>query len=108
MREDVSVDPKSKSIAELAYQLWEARGRPHGTAELDWHEAERQLGGSAATPRALDAKVDESVVGTFPASDPPSSHIPDSPPSNADAKWEAAGIERKQPNNDTGSRIYRK
>ena len=65
MREDVSVDPKSKSIAELAYQLWEARGRPHGTAELDWHEAERQLGGSTATPRALDAKVDESVGGNF-------------------------------------------
>ena len=103
------MDPKRKSITELAYQLWEARGRPHGTAEVDWHEAERQLsGGSAATPRALDAKVEESVVGTFPASDPPSSHIPDNPPSNADAKWEAAGIERKQPNNATRSRIPRK
>ena len=60
------MDPNRKSIAELAYQLWEARGRPHGTAEVDWHEAERQLSeGSAATPRALDAKVEESVVGTF-------------------------------------------
>jgi hypothetical protein len=103
------VDQKPKSIAELAYQLWEARGRPHGAAEVDWHEAERRLSeGSVATPRALDAKVEQSVVETFPASDPPSSHIPDNPPSNADAKWEAAGIERKQPNDDTRSRIRRK
>jgi hypothetical protein len=103
------VDQKPKSIAELACQLWEARGRPHGTAEVDWHEAERQLSGSSrATPRALDAKVEESVVETFPASDPPSSHIPDNTPSNADAKWEAAGIERKQSNNNTRRRIPRK
>lgn len=108
------MDPKSKSIAEVAYQLWEARGRPHGTSDVDWHDAERQLSGdSADTSRALGAKVEESkveesVVGTFPASDPPSSHIPDNPPSNTDAKWEAAGIERKVPNNDTGGRIHRK
>jgi hypothetical protein len=100
------VDPKSKSIAELAYHLWERRGRPHGTAEVDWHEAERQISGDSAatTPHALDAKVEESEVETFPASDPPSSRMPDNPPSNAEAKWEAPGIERKQPNNDTRSR----
>jgi Protein of unknown function (DUF2934) len=35
---------KSKqSIAELAYQLWSARGRPHGSEAEDWLEAERQL-----------------------------------------------------------------
>jgi uncharacterized membrane protein len=34
--------------------------------------------------------VDESVKGSFPASDPPGSHLPDEPPSNAEAKWEAA------------------
>ena len=104
------MDPKPKSIAELAYQLWEARGRPHGTAEVDWHDAERQLSGDSpgAILRAAGAKVEESVEGTMPASDPPSSHIPDNPPSNADAKWEAAGIERKVPNNDRGGRIHRK
>ena len=103
------MDQKSKSIAELAYQLWEARGRPDGAGEVDWHEAERQLsGGGAATPRTQDEKVEESVVETFPASDPPSSHIPDNPPSNADAKWEAAGIERKQPGIDRRSRTPRK
>ena len=27
----------------LAYQLWEERGRPSGSSEEDWFEAERQL-----------------------------------------------------------------
>jgi len=35
--------PDSDAIAKLAYQLWEERGRPLGTAEGDWYEAERQL-----------------------------------------------------------------
>ena len=39
----------------------------------------------AATPRA----VDDSIKGSFPASDPPASRIPDVPPANAEAKWEA-------------------
>jgi hypothetical protein len=34
--------------------------------------------------------VDESVDQSFPASDPPSSHLPDEPPVNAEAKWRAA------------------
>jgi hypothetical protein len=40
----------------------------------------------AATSGAIDESVDES----FPASDPPASHLPDEPPSNAEAKWDAA------------------
>jgi Protein of unknown function (DUF2934) len=35
--------PDSDAIAKLAYQLWEERGRPLGSAEGDWYEAERQL-----------------------------------------------------------------
>ena len=27
-------------IAKVAYQLWESKGRPIGTAESDWHQAE--------------------------------------------------------------------
>ena len=38
---------------------------------------------------ALD-RVDQSVDDSFPASDPPASHVPDEPPSNAQAKWDAA------------------
>jgi hypothetical protein len=89
----VNVDVKS--IAELSYQLWVARGRPHGSAEVDWLEAERLLSkGGADPPMEINAKVEQSLKDTFPASDPPSSHIPDKPPSNADAKWKAAGIKR--------------
>ena len=35
--------PGSEDIARLAYQIWEERGRPAGSAEVDWYEAERQL-----------------------------------------------------------------
>ena len=33
----------TEDIARLAYLLWEERGRPIGSAEVDWIEAERQL-----------------------------------------------------------------
>ena len=32
-----------EAIAQLAYALWEDRGRPHGSAEQDWIQAERLL-----------------------------------------------------------------
>jgi hypothetical protein len=35
--------PGNEDIARLAYQIWEERGRPIGSAEVDWYEAERQL-----------------------------------------------------------------
>lgn len=44
--EESVIDNQSVShevIAVLAYQLWEERGRPDGTAEKDWLEAEQQL-----------------------------------------------------------------
>jgi hypothetical protein len=42
----------TNSVAELAYELWVSRGRPHGSALQDWAEAERQLAarGKAAPP----------------------------------------------------------
>ena len=33
----------SNEIANLAYALWERRGYPDGSAEVDWLEAERQI-----------------------------------------------------------------
>jgi hypothetical protein len=66
---------------ELAYRLWEARGRPEGQAEADWFEAERRL--SSDQQRAESAAVDEAMRESFPASDPPSSYLPDKPPVNA-------------------------
>jgi len=49
------------------------------------------LPGSPAHTARSNA-VDESVDQSFPASDPPASHIPDVPPVNADAKWAAARL----------------
>jgi hypothetical protein len=36
-----------KLISELAYQLWEKRGRPFGSPEVDWYEAEKALAGES-------------------------------------------------------------
>lgn len=33
----------SKHLTELAYQIWQERGCPHGSPEDDWFEAERRL-----------------------------------------------------------------
>jgi hypothetical protein len=33
----------TEQIESLAHALWEARGRPDGSPEQDWYEAERQL-----------------------------------------------------------------
>ena len=35
--------PLESDIALLAYRLWEERGHPEGSPEVDWFEAERQL-----------------------------------------------------------------
>lgn len=47
------------------------------------------LSGSAGQPDRSRA-VDESVEQSFPASDAPASRLPDEPPVNAGAKWDAA------------------
>jgi hypothetical protein len=83
-----------QSIEKLAYQLWSARGRPHGSEEEDWLEAERQLAAAEEGNRdsaGREGAVDTSLKETFPASDPAASHLPDLPPSNAAEKWQAAG-----------------
>jgi len=87
--------PEHRSIGELAYSLWQARGCPEGSAERDWLDAEKQLrsaqrAGDARTESAASDATDRSLQDTFPASDPPASHRPDEPPANADAKWKAA------------------
>jgi len=37
--------------AELAYQLWEQRGRPFGSSEVDWFAAERALASAQRDPK---------------------------------------------------------
>jgi hypothetical protein len=67
---------ENRSVGELAYQLWQARGCPEGTAEQDWLDAERQLRASV----------------------PPATQGPDQTPTNAEAKSKAAGAPRKESN----------
>jgi hypothetical protein len=46
MRASQSNAPESlvqNDIAKLAYTLWQQRGCPYGTPELDWFEAERKV-----------------------------------------------------------------
>jgi len=64
----VALDPEA--VRERAYALWDARGRPEGSPDADWYEAEAQLqnelsvAGSPAGPlagrarRALDSESD--------------------------------------------------
>ena len=35
--------PSHEEIASRAYQLLEERGGPHGSPEVDWHRARREL-----------------------------------------------------------------
>ena len=95
--------PDPQAVRELAYYLWEADGKRHGTADDYWLQAERQLeAGSPPTRAATPSAVDDSIKQSFPASAPPARRIPDEPPVNADAKWAAAAKakvkkERKPP-----------
>ena len=79
--------PDPQAVRDLAYSLWEQRGRPEGDAERHWYEAERLLGTALRTD---NQRVDESVRESFPASDAPASGLPDRPPANAERKWAAA------------------
>ena len=40
----MTVAYRHDEIAKLAYELWERRGRPLGSPEIDWHAAESTLG----------------------------------------------------------------
>jgi len=69
--------PEHRSIGELAYHLWQARGCPEGSAEQDWLDAEKQLRASlrGVEPRAMPTKSD-ATGRTLPASDPPAGRAP--------------------------------
>lgn len=91
--------PTFELIQARAHQLWEKRGRPHGSANVDWLEAERELTRDEQSAQQDEVSpqlkmVEESLQGSFPASDPGATRIPDAPPSNADAKWRARGTSR--------------
>jgi len=61
----------TKSIAELAHELWVARGRPHGSALQDWAEAERQLAARGkAPPQTEEAKEQPKIPLVAQGQDP--------------------------------------
>jgi Protein of unknown function (DUF2934) len=51
-------------VAKRAYELWQARGCPYGSPEVDWFRAERELRGSRGHDPANDSLIqpDEIVV----------------------------------------------
>jgi hypothetical protein len=63
--------PSHEEIALRTYQMWEERGKPHGSPEGDWHLADHQLqAGRPILKESLDAlpqwpsikKEDEHVI----------------------------------------------
>ncbi len=82
------------SIEEVAYQIWEQRGRQAGSSEDCWREAELRCREERA--RCTKA-MDDALKASFPASDPPASHIPDDVPINAEDKWVAAAESTRPP-----------
>jgi hypothetical protein len=52
----------------LAYRIWEARGRPEGSANQDWLEAERQLAAAdaaGAAPSAAASAMPDTQMNTM-------------------------------------------
>jgi hypothetical protein len=48
-----------------AYELWEQRGRPWGTPDIDWFSAEQEIHRDAAEPPTITAaKAVGSVLGS--------------------------------------------
>jgi LmbE family N-acetylglucosaminyl deacetylase len=80
--------PEHRSIGELAYHLWQARGCPEGSAEQDWLDAEKQL---KSAPRTAEPRAAEPRAATPTAS---AGHRADELPASADAKRKAAAAPR--------------
>jgi hypothetical protein len=90
--------PEHRSIGELAYHLWQARGCPEGSAEQDWLDAEKQLKSAprAAESRAAESRSAEPRTAEPRAGDPAASAAQrtDEPAANADAQRKAAPAPR--------------
>jgi Protein of unknown function (DUF2934) len=64
------------AIAELAYRLWEARGRPEGAHEQIWLDAERQWKRDGNANSTSAPAIDKTLKDSFPARDPPAGRLP--------------------------------
>jgi hypothetical protein len=56
-------------VKSLAHQLWIARGKPEGSPEIDWREAERLLDAGASNDNAESAIVGNSLSRSSAGSD---------------------------------------
>ena len=84
--------PEHRSIGELAYHLWQARGCPEGSAEQDWLNAEKQL---KLAPRAAESRTAEPrAAESRTAATASAGQRTDEPPASADAKRKAAPAPR--------------
>jgi LmbE family N-acetylglucosaminyl deacetylase len=75
--------PEHRSIGELAYRLWQARGCPQGTAEKDWLDAERQLAQSPGSQLPDEASRLPDETSRAPDE---SGRFPEQPPAKSSAK----------------------
>lgn len=66
------------AIRELAYRLWEQRGRWDGSADEDWLAAERQLSEQAAQ----GSSTADGEIQLFPEDESIASAVPNKPPAN--------------------------
>ena len=55
------MDTAEESIRRLAYALWEARGRPSGSPEVDWETATREVTGKLPPIDADHAPIGHST-----------------------------------------------
>ena len=62
---------KQHAIAELAYLLWESRGRPENSAERDWAEAEALLAARELAPGELPPGGELAVSDVIPGESAP-------------------------------------
>ena len=54
--------PEPRNVAERAYEIWEAEGRPHGRDRAHWDRAEQEL--TADAPDATSRPAAAAEVAT--------------------------------------------
>jgi hypothetical protein len=82
----MSPAPDPRAIRELAYRLWEERGRPGDCADTHWLEAERLL---SQVHQDFTRSAEPSLnAGSVSGTD----YTPEHPPVNAEFKWAASEL----------------
>ena len=56
---DFSYESRHEFVTELAYKLWEQRGRPLGSPEVDWFAAEQAVYASLAASGMITPSPDD-------------------------------------------------